>query len=345
MRAFVIRPFRDAGGIDFDRVHHELIAPALAATGFTGSTTQVIAESGIIHESMFLELVDADLVLADVSVHNANVFYELGIRHALRPSATVLLRSRAVTAPDGVDLPRAQIPFDIHGVRYFSYDPKAPAGDVADLVAAIKDTAAARAVDSPVFRLLPDLVIDAARLHTVPDDLAEQIELHRLAGSRGDLRLLAEDVVGLRFEERALRRITAAQTDAGDREGARRSWESVRARRPDDLPANQTLATIMARLGDRDRSDQAINRALQAPTLTPYQRAELLALRGSNIKDRWRARWCTAQPGAPRERAALRAPRTRPGPHRLHPGVPSEPGQLLRRPERADPHHAATRAR
>jgi hypothetical protein len=218
VRAFVIRPFRAAGGIDFDRVHHELIAAALDETGFTGSTTEVIGESGIIHESMFLELVDADLVLADISVHNANVFYELGIRHALRPLATVLLRGGAAVDVDGVTLPRAQIPFDIHGVRYFSYDPQAPGEDVAGLVAVIRDTAAARAVDSPVFRLLPDLVIDAARLHTVPNDLAEQIELHRLAGSRGDLRLLAEDVVGLRFEERALRRIAAAQSDVGDSE-------------------------------------------------------------------------------------------------------------------------------
>ena len=231
MRAFVIRPFRAAGGIDFDRVHHELIAAALDETGFTGSTTEVIGESGIIPaESMFLELVDADLVLADISVHNANVFYELGIRHALRPLATVLLRGGAAVDVDGVTLPRAQIPFDIHGVRYFSYDPQAPGEDVAGLVAVIRDTAAARAVDSPVFRLLPDLVIDAARLHTVPNDLAEQIELHRLAGSRGDLRLLAEDVVGLQFEERALRRIAAAQSDVGDRGAPRGSWENIRAR-------------------------------------------------------------------------------------------------------------------
>ena len=35
---------------------------------------------------MFQLLLTADLVVADISIHNANVFYELGMRHALRES-------------------------------------------------------------------------------------------------------------------------------------------------------------------------------------------------------------------------------------------------------------------
>ena len=53
----------------------------------------------------------ADVVVADVSIHNANVFYELGIRHAVRNRATVLIRAR-------VD----EVPFDLRGERYLSYD-------------------------------------------------------------------------------------------------------------------------------------------------------------------------------------------------------------------------------
>ena len=305
MRAFVIRPFKAGGGIDFPRVHEKLIAPALEQAGYVGGSTDAIVEAGIIHESMFLELVDADLVIADVSIHNANVFYELGIRHALRPSATVLLRARQDTGTD--DLPRADIPFDIQGVRYFSYDRDEPGTGVDELVTAIRETAAARATDSPIFRLFPDLVVDAARLQTVPFDLQEQIELYRLNGSKGDLRLLAEDVIGLRFEERALRLIAAAQTSVGDRRGARDSWESIRARRPYDFQANHQLATIFARTDDCPRSEQAIERALRAPSLGGYQRAELLAMRGSNLKDCWCAQWCDRPAGEERERVALRS--------------------------------------
>jgi hypothetical protein len=97
MRAFVIRPFGKRDGIDFDAVGTELIAPALAGTEYSGNTTEAINESGSIHEDMFLELLGAQLVVADISIHNANVFYELGIRHALRPRATILLRARSLT--------------------------------------------------------------------------------------------------------------------------------------------------------------------------------------------------------------------------------------------------------
>ena len=88
-RAFVIRPFgtkKDSAGnqINFERVHDELIAPALKDAGVAGGTTGEIIESGSIREDMFSLIIEADLVVCDITVHNANVFYELGIRHALR---------------------------------------------------------------------------------------------------------------------------------------------------------------------------------------------------------------------------------------------------------------------
>jgi hypothetical protein len=79
MRAFVIRSFGAKAGVDFDRVHTELIEPALRQVGIDGGTTGAIMEAGNVREDMFRELVLADVVVADVSVHNANVFYELGI--------------------------------------------------------------------------------------------------------------------------------------------------------------------------------------------------------------------------------------------------------------------------
>jgi hypothetical protein len=95
MRAFVIRGFGKQAGVDFERVHKELIRPALTDAGVAGGdTTQVIVQAGNIRKDMFRELVMADIVVADVSVHNANVFYELGIRHAVRPRSTVLIYAK-----------------------------------------------------------------------------------------------------------------------------------------------------------------------------------------------------------------------------------------------------------
>ncbi len=96
-RAFVIRPFRkkkDGSGkeLDFERVHDELIGPALKAANLSGTTTGEIVEAGNIREDMFSLILEADLVVCDITIHNANVFYELGIRHALRKKHTILIK-------------------------------------------------------------------------------------------------------------------------------------------------------------------------------------------------------------------------------------------------------------
>src|SRR5215208_7089889 len=104
MRAFIIRPFgkkKDLkdNEIDFDEVSRVLIAPALDAVGAEGRETLDIIESGNIRVDMFRRLLTADLVVADLSIHNANVFYELGIRHALREHGTFMLRCGADRFP------------------------------------------------------------------------------------------------------------------------------------------------------------------------------------------------------------------------------------------------------
>src|SRR4029078_1180886 len=106
-KAFIIRPFGEkeillkppAGEvepktlkIDFDEVEKKLIKPAMDRAGLTGDTTQEFLQSGSIPRDMFQRLLTAELVIADISIHNANVFCELGIRHALRDKRTFLIR-------------------------------------------------------------------------------------------------------------------------------------------------------------------------------------------------------------------------------------------------------------
>ena len=83
-QAFIIRAFntkkKDSSGkeIDFERVHRELIAPALDAAKLGGGTTGKIIDAGNIREDMFGLIIEADLVVCDITVHNANVFYDSG---------------------------------------------------------------------------------------------------------------------------------------------------------------------------------------------------------------------------------------------------------------------------
>src|SRR5215469_5958031 len=170
MRAFIIRPFgvkpdRNGNPIDFDSVERDLVDPVLKELGFEGRTTQDIAKAGNIREDMFRLLVTADLAIADISIHNANVFYELGIRHALRDKRTFLLRCRA---DDPV--------FDLQGERYLTYDRTNPGAAVPWLVEAIRQTRDADQKDSPVFTLLPQLRVQSRSVFlTVPSDFSEDV--------------------------------------------------------------------------------------------------------------------------------------------------------------------------
>ena len=301
MRAFIVRPFgtkNDKQGqpIDFDAVERALIAPALAWHGIEGRTTGEIAAAGNIREDMFRMLIASDLVIADVSIHNANVFYELGIRHALRPWRTIMVRCRA---DDTV--------FDLQTDRYLQYDRDRPGGSLSALVQAVAQTMAAERKDSPVYLLLPQLEAPPrAALLPVPLEFAEEVERAKAEKQAGDLELLAEEARGFEWESVGLADVGRAQFELGAWDGARVTWEAVRELEgEDDLEANTRLATVYQRLGDLVRSDQAIQRALKSGDADGWGRAELWALQGRNAKARWQPDWAGA---AEKQAAALRSP-------------------------------------
>jgi hypothetical protein len=102
--AFVAMPFgvkKDGQGheIDFNRVFMELIKPALDAAGLEAFRADEETRAGDIRTDMFQELLIADLVVADLTLDNPNVWYELGVRHALRARGVV--GSRYVGAGQG----------------------------------------------------------------------------------------------------------------------------------------------------------------------------------------------------------------------------------------------------
>ena len=154
MDCFVIRGFgekKDSGGklIDFDKVDTELIKPAMEKCGLVGGTTAIVQGAGPIHQDMFQLILRAAVVICDITVHNPNVFYELGVRHALRKKHTVLIKG---TPSDD------RAPFDIAGLRYMEYSWADPGNDVQKLIDVINATRALdRETDSPIFLMMPKL--------------------------------------------------------------------------------------------------------------------------------------------------------------------------------------------
>ncbi len=307
MRAFIIRPFgkkKDAKGndIDFDAVAQDLISPALEAIGAEGRETLDIVKSGNIRVDMFRRLLTADLVVADLSIHNANVFYELGIRHALRDHGTLMLRCDADS-----------FPFDLQTDRYFTYDRNDPKASLPQLIASLRAIREEQekdytAKDSPVFASLPNLTEpDPSHFNAVPQDFGEDVARAAAGKHAGDLALYSYEIQGFEWESRGWRLLGKAQYDIDALAGAKTTWENVLDLDPQDLEANILLGTIYQRLGDLVNSNQALDRALRNSECTQEQRAEIYSLLARNCKTRWRDDWET-KPPEERAPAALRSP-------------------------------------
>jgi O-acetyl-ADP-ribose deacetylase (regulator of RNase III) len=103
----------------------------------------------LIHKDMIERILSSDLVVVDITTLNANVFYELGIRHTAQLSGTVL-----------VHMANKPIPFNIGGMRVVEYECDTPEGiahsqDI--LEANIRNSLIDRNVDSLVHALIPGL--------------------------------------------------------------------------------------------------------------------------------------------------------------------------------------------
>ena len=308
-KVFIIRGFgkkKDSSGveIDFDRVQADLIEPAMRACGLTGGTTATEEDSGNIREDMFALILEADVVICDITVHNANVFYELGIRHALRRRHTLLIRGEGSAD---------KTPFDLSTDRYLGYDISEPGSALERLTAALRATLLSnRPTDSPVFLLLPKLSeADPSEVIVVPLDLVEEVERAERAKDPAWLRVIAEDIAGQRYESDALRQVARAQWSLKDLAGACRNWERLRADDDGDIEAHLALSNVYERRYRSEQresllasSDQALEKVLAAPRLSSRDRAEALALQARNAKTLWRSRFeSLADPAEARKRA------------------------------------------
>lgn len=97
--------------LDLDKSYKNLIKPAAERAGLKCVRADEIVHSGMIDVPMYEQLLNADVVVADLSTSNTNAFYELGIRHALRPRTTVVI------SEDGIK----KFPFDVSHVAVRQY--------------------------------------------------------------------------------------------------------------------------------------------------------------------------------------------------------------------------------
>lgn len=138
--------------VDFDQIYSEAIKPAIEGCGLEALRGDEERTGGIIHGAMFARLLLAEFVVADLTLANANVFYELGIRHAAKPFTTVPIFANV-----------SALPFDVALVRAVGYQlkkgklTKAAAQKLKSQLAKRLCDAISGATtdDSPLFQLIP----------------------------------------------------------------------------------------------------------------------------------------------------------------------------------------------
>jgi hypothetical protein len=180
--------FETGRTLDLDKTYKYIIKPAVTNAGLECIRADEIPHAGVIDVPMYENLLTADVVVADLSTSNKNAFYELGVRHALRPHTTVVI------CEDGAK----SFPFDVNHVvirQYHHMGEDIGFGEVerfrADLTSAIQDILGQnpRRADSPVYTFLSGLTPPALAkaMQGVAEEVAKAAPVVEAAAQAGGM--------------------------------------------------------------------------------------------------------------------------------------------------------------
>lgn len=102
---FVLMPFRR----DFPPVFDDHISPVCSRLGITVARADGIFSTRPFMDDIREAVVTARVIIADLTDHNPNVFYELGICHALGKNVILITQDR-------------EVPSDVRHIRYLLYE-------------------------------------------------------------------------------------------------------------------------------------------------------------------------------------------------------------------------------
>jgi MAP3K TRAFs-binding domain len=294
--------------VDFDALYDDCIKPAAADADVEVIRADEETLGGIIHRPMYERLLLAEIVVADLTFANANVFYELGVRHAARPRSTILIYAQI-----------GQLPFDVAPIRAIPYEldddgalvePDVLREELARRLAIAKTD---DVVDSPLFQLLEDYP-GISLAHDVTEAFRER------ALWVSDLTIRASDIVREKGNDQDAARLELGAIEDEAR-GAPRSEEqllvslmlayrSIEAwddmvRIAESLPGNfKAVPTIQEQLAlalnrrnrgsDRNRAIGIVEQVIKAHGESP----EALGILGRCLKARWREKEQAGDPGA-----------------------------------------------
>lgn len=313
MLVFAAMPFgvrSEPGGaraVDFDAIYDECIRPVVETAGMEVIRADEETLGGIIHRPMYERLLLAEVVVADLTFANANVFYELGVRHAAKPRSTILIYAKV-----------GHLPFDVAPIRAIPYELDA-AGRISDLdrlrgelAARLELARTDELTDSPLFQLLdgyPGISLAHEATEAFRDRAVWVSELtiraHNVVRSRApdsvarerlaEIEAEAREVAG--YEEQLQLTLLLAYRSI-------EAWDEM-VRLAEGLPRRASqLSTVQEQLalalnrrnreGDRQRAIEILVGVVASHGDSP----ETLGLLGRCFKDRWQEKVDASDPGA-----------------------------------------------
>jgi hypothetical protein len=319
-------PVEQEHKIDFESLYSELLEHALRRAGYQVARGDSEASAGDIRTDMFFELVTADLVVADISILNPNVYYELGVRHGVCPRGVFVVSAKQA----------GPMPFDVAPDRRFTYDAepfivgdghetgaddkprkhdeqraKKVQDEVERLARTFREATAVdgRTVGSPVYQHLPglkevnwdDIETSKARYFSaLQNDWRNCVRMARARRRPGDILTLARNAPTRFHEARILFEAAKALIDLCRYSVAESVLKDVVQLEPDNLEAQIDLALVEAQRGAIPIAEQRLRTLLEQHKDDPRADDQL----GDVLRHLWRLSW---QSGADRERWRERA--------------------------------------
>ncbi len=259
----------DGTSIDFDAVYKKLLEPALLRAGCQPFRADSETSAGDIRTDMFFELVTADLVVADISIANPNVFYELGVRHGVSPRGVLVVHNSFLSSR----------PFDVSVDRSFRYDgslfvnaDETDAGYKDKLRSEVDrlGTTFQRALagekettGSPVYEHLPGLVpVDWENIQTsranyfgaLCDNWLNLVRLAQSEGYPGDIQTLADDAPTLAHRNKILYQAALALIDLCRYRAAEHALRRVIEYDKNHFDAQIQLGLVLAQQGETEQA-------------------------------------------------------------------------------------------
>jgi tetratricopeptide (TPR) repeat protein len=300
--------------VDFNAVYEKLFAPALKKIGCEPFRADEESGAGDIRQDMFFELITADLVLADISILNANVFYELGIRHGVGPRGVVAVHAGW-----------SDRPFDVAPDRTFRYEGKLfvkgmeaeerwqdrLTAEIDRFAEVLKRLIAEdeQKTGSPVYSHVEGLKpVDFSEIKTdraryfgaVHQEWQQKLKIARKQQHPGDILTLAEDMPTRLHRKKLLWESARALVALNRFEAARVVLDELLEMDHDNFEAKCFLELVQNRLGFRERAEVKLS------ALVTERRGdgEAQGMLGRVYKDIWRSTWeKESDPGRRREEA------------------------------------------